>query len=100
MQDASYFNYANGVATGIAPKARLAMYKVIFFNSSYDSAATDTLADMDQALADGVDIISLSLGFIKTPFDENPIAVGAFAGEGDFCGLVIRKQWSLCLHYP
>ncbi|XP_057493812.1 subtilisin-like protease SBT3 [Actinidia eriantha] len=79
VQDASYFNYAKGVATGIAPKARLAMYKVLFFNNSYDSAATDTLAGMDQAIADGVDIMSLSLGFIETPFDENPIAVGAFA---------------------
>ncbi|PSS29330.1 Subtilisin-like protease [Actinidia chinensis var. chinensis] len=80
VQDASYFNYAKGVATGIAPKARLAMYKVIFFNNSYDSAATDTLAGMDQAIADGIDIMSLSLGFTETPFfDENPIAVGAFA---------------------
>ncbi|XP_052179744.1 subtilisin-like protease SBT1.7 [Diospyros lotus] len=79
VRDASYFNYAKGTATGMAPKARLAMYKVLFLNDTYESAATDTLAGMDQAMADGVDIMSLSLGFSETLFDENPIAVGAFA---------------------
>ncbi|KAK3420579.1 hypothetical protein EUGRSUZ_G01428 [Eucalyptus grandis] len=66
-------------ATGMAPAARLAMYKVLFLTDTYDSAATDTLAGMDQAIADGVDILSLSLGFDETSFDLNPIAVGAFA---------------------
>ncbi|KAK1430273.1 hypothetical protein QVD17_12904 [Tagetes erecta] len=77
---ASYFGYANGTATGIAPKARLAMYKVLFFNNSYEAAASDTLAGMDQAIEDGVDLMSLSLGFgDDTPFYNNPIAIGAFA---------------------
>ncbi|KAL3730515.1 hypothetical protein ACJRO7_027517 [Eucalyptus globulus] len=80
VMDASYFGYAKGTATGIAPAARLAMYKVMFQTDDYDYlAATDTLAGMDQAIADGVDILSLSLGFDETPFDHNPIAVGAFA---------------------
>ncbi|XVE66820.1 hypothetical protein DITRI_Ditri08aG0110300 [Diplodiscus trichospermus] len=74
-----YFGYAKGTAIGIAPKARIAMYKVLFFNTSYTAAATDVLAGMDQAIEDGVDVMSLSLGFFETPFDENPIAVGAFA---------------------
>lgn len=79
VMDASYFGYAKGTATGMAPTARLAMYKVLFLTDTYDSAATDTLAGMDQAIADGVDILSLSLGFDETSFDLNPIAVGAFA---------------------
>ncbi|XP_076954053.1 subtilisin-like protease SBT1.7 [Bidens hawaiensis] len=84
VQSASYFGYANGTATGIAPvtpapKAKLAMYKVVFFNDSYAAAATDTLAAMDQAIEDGVDLMSLSLGFDETPFYKNPIAIGAFA---------------------
>ncbi|GKD18604.1 subtilisin-like protease SBT1.7 [Tanacetum coccineum] len=68
-----------GTATGIAPNARLAMYKVLFLDNSYDAAASDTLAGMDQAIEDGVDLMSLSLGFFETRFSQNPIAIGAFA---------------------
>ncbi|PPD86809.1 hypothetical protein GOBAR_DD16259 [Gossypium barbadense] len=76
---AEYFGYAKGKAIGMAPKARIAMYKVLFFDESYDTAVTDVLASLDQAIEDGVDVLSLSLGFFETPFDENPIAIGAFA---------------------
>ncbi|KAK2665059.1 hypothetical protein Ddye_003633 [Dipteronia dyeriana] len=79
VQHADYFGYAEGTAIGVAPMARIAMYKVLFYGTSYDAAATDVLAGMDQAIADGVDVMSLSLGFIETTFDENPIAIGAFA---------------------
>ncbi|KAI9182817.1 hypothetical protein LWI28_029166 [Acer negundo] len=79
VQHADYFGYAEGTAIGVAPMARIAMYKVLFYDNSYDAAATDVLAGMDQAIADGVDVMSLSLGFIETTFDENPIAIGAFA---------------------
>ncbi|KAF8406305.1 hypothetical protein HHK36_008390 [Tetracentron sinense] len=79
VADAEYFGYAKGTAIGVAPMARVAMYKVLFLNDTYDSAASDTLAGMDQAIADGVDVMSLSLGFIETPFYNNPIALGAFA---------------------
>ncbi|KAK3018571.1 hypothetical protein RJ639_004296 [Escallonia herrerae] len=40
---------------------------------------SDTLAGMDQAIEDGVDLMSLSLGFIETLFFNNPIALRAFA---------------------
>ncbi|XP_012078965.1 subtilisin-like protease SBT1.7 [Jatropha curcas] len=82
VQRADYFGYAQGTATGMAPAARIAMYKVLFYradNDDYDAAATDVLAGMDQAIEDGVDIMSLSLGFFETPFFKNPIAIGAFA---------------------
>ncbi|KAI3755404.1 hypothetical protein L1987_55202 [Smallanthus sonchifolius] len=79
VQFADYFEYAKGTATGIAPKARLAMYKVLFLDNSYDAAASDTLAGMDQSIEDGVDLMSLSLGFFETRFHLNPIAIGAFA---------------------
>ncbi|KAF8405005.1 hypothetical protein HHK36_009900 [Tetracentron sinense] len=79
VHHADYFGYAKGTAIGVAPMARLAMYKVLFSNDTYESAASDTLAGMDQAIADGVDVMSLSLGFIETPFYNNPIALGAFA---------------------
>ncbi|CAL5378877.1 unnamed protein product [Camellia sinensis] len=76
---ASYFGYAKGKAIGMAPKARLAMYKVFFFNEPDLTTSSDILAGMDQAIADGVDLMSLSLGFPEAPFYKNPIAIGAFA---------------------
>ncbi|KAJ1271013.1 hypothetical protein BS78_06G096100 [Paspalum vaginatum] len=75
----SYYGYANGTATGIAPKARVAMYKAVFSADTLESASTDVLAAMDQAIADGVDVMSLSIGFPETSYDTNVIAIGAFA---------------------
>ncbi|KAL1831598.1 hypothetical protein ACET3Z_001249 [Daucus carota] len=79
IQSADYFGYAKGTASGFAPKARLAMYKVLFLNNSYDAAASDTMAGMDLAIDDGVNLMSLSLGFFDVPFYRDPIALGAFA---------------------
>ncbi|KAJ1696319.1 hypothetical protein LUZ63_004831 [Rhynchospora breviuscula] len=75
----SYFGYAYGTARGIAPMARLSVYKAIFYDESQKAAATDVLAAIDQAISDGVDVLSLSLGFPDLDYYSNVIAIGAFA---------------------
>ncbi|KAG8654778.1 hypothetical protein MANES_05G175400v8 [Manihot esculenta] len=75
----SHFGYARGTATGVAPRAHISMYKVIFATDTAETAASDVLAGMDQAIADGVDIMSLSLGFNQTHYFNDVIAIASLS---------------------
>ncbi|KAK9923847.1 hypothetical protein M0R45_032245 [Rubus argutus] len=75
---ASTLGYAKGVAAGMAPKARLAAYKVCWNAGCYDS---DILAAFDTAVADGCDVVSLSVGGVVVPYYLDAIAIGAFGAS-------------------
>ncbi|XP_057981935.1 subtilisin-like protease SBT1.5 [Malania oleifera] len=75
---ASTLGYARGVAAGMAPKARLAAYKVCWTAGCYDA---DILAAFDAAVSDGVDVISLSLGSGVVPYFVDTIAIAAFGAS-------------------
>ncbi|KAI3468816.1 hypothetical protein Pfo_025479 [Paulownia fortunei] len=74
--EASYFGLAEGIARGGVPKSRIAVYKVCW---SSGCSSADILKAFDDAIADGVDIISVSLGS-DSPDDyfDDPIAIGSF----------------------
>lgn len=77
VSNASFFQYAYGEARGMATKARIAAYKICWSSGCYDS---DILAAMDQAIADGVHVISLSVGATgyAPQYYHDSIAIGAF----------------------
>ncbi|KAL6312491.1 hypothetical protein AAG906_032855 [Vitis piasezkii] len=73
---ASLLGFGLGTARGGVPSARIAVYKICWSDGCADA---DILAAFDDAIADGVDIISISVGG-KTPtnYFESSIAIGAF----------------------
>ncbi|KAJ9179418.1 hypothetical protein P3X46_011207 [Hevea brasiliensis] len=77
VHNASFYEYARGEARGMASKARIAAYKICWSLGCFDS---DILAAMDQAIADGVHVISLSVGAngYAPQYDHDSIAIGAF----------------------
>lgn len=77
--------FAAGTASGGAPLARLAVYKVCWPipgpNPNIENTCfeADMLAAMDDAVGDGVDVMSVSIGSSGAPmrFEDDGIAVGA-----------------------
>ncbi|CAA0841094.1 Subtilisin-like protease SBT1.2 [Striga hermonthica] len=65
---------AAGTASGVAPHAHLATYKVCF-DVCTDS---DVLAGIDAAIEDGVDVLSASLAFWPRPYYEDSVMKGGF----------------------
>ncbi|XP_052201846.1 subtilisin-like protease SBT5.6 [Diospyros lotus] len=72
--------FARGTATGGAPLARVAMYKVCWAmpkggDTCFDE---DMLAAFDDAIHDGVDVLSVSIGgHDPTPYNNDSISIGA-----------------------
>lgn len=75
-----------GSVSGIAPRARIAAYKVCWETGAGGSCfSTDSVAAIDQAVADGVDVINFSISGSQTNFrDPVEIAFMYAANAGVF----------------
>ncbi|CAL4967298.1 unnamed protein product [Urochloa decumbens] len=74
--DAAFFDYARGKAVGMAPAAHIAAYKACWAGQCTSS---DVLMAFDEAIKDGVNVISVSSGLYRAPFYSDSTAVGAFS---------------------
>ena len=77
VANVSLFGMARGTARGGAPSARLAIYKACWFDMCSEA---DILSALDDAISDGVDILSISIGPDppQPSYFENAISIGAF----------------------
>uniref|UniRef100_M8C8K8 Subtilisin-like protease n=1 Tax=Aegilops tauschii TaxID=37682 RepID=M8C8K8_AEGTA len=77
ISDVSVHGLGRGTAAGIAPGAHLAMYRVC---TALGCSVKDILAGFDDAIKDGVDVLSLSLEPVSdVSFSEDPVAIGALS---------------------
>jgi len=75
---AGYYGLARGAARGGAPASRVAVYRACSLGGCASSAV---LKAIDDAVADGVDVVSISIGMssaFQSDFLSDPIALGAF----------------------
>ncbi|KAL6530178.1 hypothetical protein OROHE_014531 [Orobanche hederae] len=76
VHGANLLGYAYGTARGMAPGARIAAYKVCWTGGCFSS---DILSAIDQAVADGVDVLSISLGGGVSSYYRDSLSIGSFA---------------------
>ncbi|KAK6245931.1 hypothetical protein SCA6_009021 [Theobroma cacao] len=83
VPNAELLGYASGTARGMASHARVAVYKACWLGGCF---GTDILAAMDAAVADGVDVLSMSIGGGMSEYYGDTVAIGAFtaAAHGIF----------------
>ncbi|WP_239090558.1 S8 family peptidase [Asanoa iriomotensis] len=76
-----------GVISGMAPAARLSIYKVLYANAAGTQSvgnSVDIVAAIDQAVADGVDVINYSIGDNNDSFGAVELAFLNAANAGVF----------------
>ncbi len=80
--EASILGIDRGVVNGMAPRARIAMYKACWADAG--CAVSDLTMAIDQAVADGVDVINYSIGSSSTTLAPDDIAFLFAADVGVF----------------
>ncbi|WP_308364609.1 MULTISPECIES: S8 family serine peptidase [unclassified Microbulbifer] len=73
-----------GTVSGMAPRARIAVYKVCWDAPDPDDSgcfSSDSMAAIDQAVADGVDVINFSIGGPSTTFNGPDDIAFLFAAD-------------------
>ncbi|KAL2647554.1 hypothetical protein AAZV13_05G125100 [Glycine max] len=80
--NANYRGLASGLARGGAPLAHLAIYKACWDFPIGDCTDADILKAFDKAIHDGVDVLTVSLGFAIPLFSyvdqRDSLAIGSF----------------------
>ncbi|KAF8687726.1 hypothetical protein HU200_042654 [Digitaria exilis] len=78
VRGAAAFGYGGGTARGGSPRARVAAYRVCFrpINGS-ECFDADVLAGFEAAIADGVHVISASVGGDATSYLDDAVAIGS-----------------------
>ncbi|XP_020080165.1 subtilisin-like protease SBT1.7 [Ananas comosus] len=84
VDDAHVLGMARGTASGTAPKAHLAIYKVLHNTKTATGTvakafASDTLRGIDEAIRNHVNVLSMSLGTVTHQLHANPIAIASYA---------------------
>ncbi|XP_022738160.1 subtilisin-like protease SBT1.3 [Durio zibethinus] len=75
VRGANLLGYAYGTARGMAPGARIAAYKVCWTGGCFSS---DILSAVDRAVADGVNVLSISLGGGVSSYSRDSLAIATF----------------------
>ncbi|KAH7662690.1 Peptidase S8 subtilisin-related protein [Dioscorea alata] len=93
VYDAGVLDQARGTAVGTAPRAHISAYKVLYRNSGTEEdflavlasqkkihlmLLRDFLLGIDQAIRDGVDVLSMSLISGPKRFENTSIAISSF----------------------
>lgn len=71
---ASVLGVDRGIVSGVAPRARVAAYKACWNGDAGGCFNSDTVAAIDQAVADGVDVINYSIGGGESPLNAVSVA--------------------------
>ncbi|KAK3220879.1 hypothetical protein Dsin_014849 [Dipteronia sinensis] len=75
VRGANLLGYAYGTARGMAVGARIAAYKVCWSGGCFSS---DILSAVDRAVADGVNVLSISLGGGVSSYYRDSLSIAAF----------------------